>query len=87
MKEIEFKFSHEKIIFKIGEENYFMSAEKFLDILDRQKAHDIFESLNIKASASLGKHEIRSYTDIKRFAGRAFHVTAVDALMKVVSSS
>lgn len=44
-KEIKFNFEHGKIIFKIGKENCFMSAENFLDILDRQKAHDIFESL------------------------------------------
>ncbi len=48
---------------------------------------DISDRLAIKQAASLGKYEIKSIADIKKLSGSAFHDTAVNALMKVMSSS
>lgn len=46
---------------------------------------DIFDRITIKATAALGKHEIKTLADIEKLAGSAFHGTAVSALRKVIT--
>lgn len=48
---------------------------------------DIIDRIEIKAPASIGKHAIKSYADIEKLAGSAFHDAAINAMIKLMSSS
>lgn len=47
---------------------------------------DIYDRISTQTPASIGKEEIKSYTDIERLAGRTFPEAAVNALLSVISA-
>lgn len=48
---------------------------------------DIIDRLAHGTPASLGKHDIKSYSDIEKLAGRSFHNAAVNALKEMMPST
>ena len=46
MKEIKVKFEHQKLVFEIDGESYFLPSSKFLELLNAVEMRGIFRSLN-----------------------------------------
>ena len=73
MKEIKFRFEDGRLIFQVADEEYFLPAEGFLSLLDRQKNHDIFEGLkperrfaNLNRLESCVMHELLTSRGVPR---------------------
>ena len=46
MKEIKIKFQHQKLIFEIDGESYFLLSSEFLELLSAEKMRDVFHNLD-----------------------------------------
>ena len=70
MKEIKFRFEDGRLIFQIGDEEYFLPAEGFLALLNRQAMHDTFESLKLENRfADLNRLEVAAKYQILKDRG------------------
>ena len=46
MEKIELKFQHGRLVFSVGDKEFFITSDDFLNLLDQQRTHEIFHSVD-----------------------------------------
>jgi len=47
MEKIELKFQHGRLVFSVGDKEYFITSDDLLNLLDRQRTHEVFRSVDL----------------------------------------
>ena len=47
MEKIELKFQHGRLVFSVEDKEYFIASDDLLNLLDRQRTHEVFRSVDL----------------------------------------